>query len=247
MFEKYLYKKKLKALFDEVEVPKIEKYEREIGSKERKTHFSKLKFATAVIVVVIVSAILIYGIPIIKNNPTTGENEIRFENGMLAVNVYAAEQNEVIEMQLNEQITIHGNYTPMLSSAEGIGIHFEFLYENGTIELYTNNGEFVIWDVDYKNLINDFDGGRIITLGNECTIQSKGNVFWAPNRFSNQQSVINVKITQNNHITGAAVIKMVSIDESTVGAELVKLVSFPLNDGEYQNVTQEYIEEFFNI
>lgn len=129
-----------------------------------------------------------------------------------------------------------------MSSASGIGIHFEFICNEGIIELTTDSGVFRTWDIESGY-------GPVTDVGKTCTINGNGHIFWAPSNKTNDSdmSTIEVIITDKENVIGLASIQIRSNnDKSIFYAELEKAIEIPLVNGEHQKIDQGYIDNFFN-
>ncbi len=215
------------------------------GEEKVVRHNGWIKWGAIAACFLIIATVFSIGIPSIRNNPDTGETEIVLSQSPLAIKVYASVEStekEYTEMSLTDAITITNEYNPLLSSASGIGIHFEFIYNGGIMELTTDNGVFRTWDIESGY-------GPVTDVGKTYTIDGNGHIFWAPSDKANNSdmSTIKVIITDKGNVVGLASIQIRSDDnKSTFFAELEKAVEIPLVDGEYQKIDQGYIDNFFN-
>ena len=147
--------------------------------------------------------------PVIKNNEKVNVPQIKIHstNG----------DSQYTEMKKNEVVEIKTDYDPVMSNWSGIGILFEFGYQNAPIVLSTEKGSFLTWDIEAGSGIIE-SAGKTYDIGNE------GYVFWAPEQWyypEGFENVVNVEevndgnnvkiaeiiITQNAEGTFSAVLK----------------------------------------
>ena len=203
------------------------------------------KWGVAAACFVLLAAVFVVGIPLIRNNPGTGEQEVVLSQSLLAIKVYAAtegSEKDCVELSVDEIITIAGAHNPLLGSACGIGIPFAFAYDGGVIELTAHGGRFLTWEVDESG------AGPVTDVGETYTLNGGGNIFWAPSDGMNdaERSAIDVIVKRDGHIVGLASIQIrTDKDRITASAALKKAVEIPMVDGVYQEIDQAYVDEFF--
>lgn len=204
----------------------------------------RIKWIAAAACFVLLAVALGIGIPMVGNDPGSGEAEIVLSRALLAVRVYAStgsSETEYVELSLEEVITIVGEHNPLFGSACGIGIPFAFAYEEGAIELTAHGGRFLTWDVENGS-------GQVTDVGETYTMNGGGTIFWAPSDGMQdaEGSTIDVIVKRDGHIVGLASIRIHTDEERiTASAELKKAVEIPMVDGAYQKIDQAYIDEFF--
>lgn len=204
----------------------------------------RIKWVVAAACFVILVAAFSVGMPLIRNNPETGDTEIVLSRSLLTVRVYASTENAekgYTELSLEKVITIAGEHNPVWSSASGIGIPFAFAYDEGIIELTAHGGRFLTWDIENGS-------GPVTDVGETYIINGSGYIFWAPSDgIQNAEgSTIDVIVKKDGHIVGLASIRIhTDKDRATASAELKKAVEIPMVNGAYQEIDQAYLDEFF--
>lgn len=113
------------------------------------------------------------------------------------VKVFSAEQPELLSQ--NSTLQIKGDFNPLMSSSEGIGIEFEVTpYKSLTIT--AESGHFVTWDSD---------SGVITNHGSVFDISETTDFFWT---FDGKTENTSIKISDSNSLLSTIAI---SYDEST--------------------------------
>ncbi|MCD7776484.1 MAG: hypothetical protein LUH54_03825 [Firmicutes bacterium] len=120
---------------------------------------------------------------------------------------------------------------------EEVGDTLHLETENGTFLLVTEDGEgtgtYQVSDVGSSYELSD---------------STDAAVYWSASAEDNEAAADKIMITvyKENNVIGAALLT-VGCEENVYTATLAKSANFPTVNSEYQNITEEYLEEFFEI
>ena len=205
--------------------------------------------AAAVVTLSFVFAGLIWGIPDLKENEETGVRELVTAKSLLTVKVSADEKTDgesMIVMTPGDGVKVVKTYNPLMSNLSGLGTIFEFEYPGASIELKAGGGSFI-----------EIVQGKRTYVGLETAIEGGGQAIWNPSEDENnlkpdpsfEETIIEIRIREDGHLVGLAAIHVRKQRNWLVSstAELLKAMDFPKVDGEYQEISEEYIENFFAI
>lgn len=185
--------------------------------------------------------------------------------GMLAVRIYAAEDpagKNFVELELTEGIQVPSeNYcSASLSIMPGIPIHLSweneaFAKENISFALYANQGEFVQIDQSFHLVIDN-------NCENNCTVYWRETESTIASKAEEHFVFVQIVIYQEDHVIGYSVLYFDGLTageymglnpnmhyddpNACVGvyyASLLKSVTFPKVEGEYQDVSNDYVHE----
>ncbi|MCQ2460439.1 MAG: hypothetical protein MJ081_08735, partial [Ruminococcus sp.] len=110
------------------------------------------------------------------------------------VKIHAAnEMSQYEEMKKNKPVVIRNEYNPLLSSASGIGILFDFYYPNNSVNLSADKGTFKTWDIEKGS-------GAVESVGKTYTIENEGYIFWTPDKesiFGDEKIIIHITDSKN--------------------------------------------------
>lgn len=137
--------------------------------------------------------------PVIKNN-----EEIKTTAKAPQIKIHSTNgDSQYTEMKKNEVVEIKTDYNPLMSDWSGIGILFEFGYQNAPIVLSTDKGSFLTWDIEAGS-------GIIESVGKTYNVGNEGYIFWAPEQLGYPEgfeNVINVEeIIDGNNVKIAEII-----------------------------------------
>ena len=205
--------------------------------------------AAAVIALSFVLTGLIWGIPVLKENEETGVRELVLAKSLLTVKVSADEKTDegsMIVMTPGDGVKVIKTYNPLMSNYSGLGTIFEFEYPGASIELKAGGGSFV-----------EVRQGKVEYIGRETSVEGGGTVIWNPSEDVNNlkpdpsfdETIIEIRIKEDGHLVGLGAIHVRKQRNWLVSstAELLKAVDFPKVDGEYQEIGEEFVENFFSI
>ncbi len=105
----------------------------------------------------------------------------------------ANEMSQYEEMKKNKPVVIRNEYNPLLSSASGIGILFDFYYPNNSVNLSADKGTFKTWDIEKGS-------GAVESVGKTYTIENEGYIFWTPDKesiFGDEKIIIHITDSKN--------------------------------------------------
>lgn len=196
--------------------------------------------------------------------------EIVTAPGILAVKVYAMEDEKITEYVLEEGVT-HGRkegWSPAMSWKPGIPVVLsidmpEYPSEKITYEIFATAGQYLVQNEEWSvEAILHPDGSPIpdkyhaywdvFTVSNDIEIYWQ---CWANNNWSYDPSYdkvyTHIKIKYEEHIIGYAVLRFdmrFRDNEPTWVFDpiLIQSVYFPKIEGKYQNVSREYVENRFS-
>ena len=119
------------------------------------------------------------------------------QNIFLGIKVYASEITETLSEK--ETIKIKGDFNPLMSSSEGIGIEFG-ITTYSPVTVTAESGHFVTWDKDT---------GEITEHGSSFTISEETDFFWT---FDSQTSNTHIHISNSSSVISSI---SISYDEDT--------------------------------
>ncbi len=156
-------------------------------------------------------------------------------------------------------------------TALALGLPFRFSvpeedYPNQEVafEIWLSGGDFESLDhylIDFDDKADSYDIMRARYLGNHFTIPNNERLWWnriehifdEQNRevhyveMETDQVFVDVILRADNHIIGYAVIEILHVRTNRFGyayhTRLLKSVSFPKVEGEYQKVSEKYVKE----
>ena len=195
--------------------------------------------------------------------------------GILIARAYALDEpmlSEESSTVLEEGITLplSYNWCRAISSVRGIPLHLsidtvDFQVKNISFGITLSDGSF------YQNLHTHvesmFDGVRQTYLGTSFRMDNHRRIYWYPTSliFDNQNKKIthipmsgnrafaDIVIRADNQIIGYAVIEFYEVDGLSgekgwyYNARMLKSVSFPQINGDFQRVSEKYIAEQFQL
>lgn len=187
-----------------------------------------------------------------------------------------SEENSVI-LQEGITVPMEYKYEPNVSWLQNsLGLPFylsisEMEYENAeiTFEIWLSGGDFESLDYlyefsgkedrvdEYEVLKARYFGGHSIIRNNtKLWWRETGHIFDEQNREvhyvqpESDQVFVDIILRADEHIIGYAVIEILDIDGRggyVYHTSMLKSVSFPKIEGEYQKVSEEYVKEQFQI
>lgn len=177
--------------------------------------------------------------------------------GILVVQAYALNAESVddmIESKLIEGIELPYEYgwSPTSSIVPGLPLKFSVPeYSNVTMLITVDGGQFILWK--RTDSIRE-----AMVLGQNFSINNEETIYWQNYTINNNEVFLYendtayayVTIYSDENIIGYAVIEISTTSSPcTVPryfAKIIQSVSYPLQNGVYQNITQDYINEQFN-
>lgn len=164
--------------------------------------------------------------------------------GMLSVTCFTLTGKSMNEIELNDSVILPREADWTMATNVVPGLPLELSYPDEYVNFTVRTSEGVL-----RNIIN----GESQFVGKEVELPNNSTLYWN-NLSDNKEAKILLNITSyidiiiyaNEHIIGYAVIKIFPVTEFTKGhvysVKLLKSASFPQVDGEYQNITIDYIE-----
>lgn len=209
----------------------------------------------------LLAVIVIIASSLLRSQESDGDNEQLFsaqdviaEPGFLMLTVYAASPDENVtaelpadeEVIMEEGMEVHLNYNWNLAMSSRPGIPLTLSapeYPYSIFEVSVDGGELLLWETE------------IVHLGSSYSAENNTTVYWTSmtptgdgdfELYRGSDIYINIVIREENNIVGYAVVEIYSDgledDPSQIYcAKLLRSVSFPKVNGEYQEVTAEYV------
>ena len=175
--------------------------------------------------------------------------------GFLTLTVYAASPEgditpqlppeEEIMMQEGIEVPVNHSWSLAMSSRPGIPLKLSAPEHPDTMfEVSVDGGELLLWD-----------SGKIIYLGSSYGAENDSTVYWTSmtrtgdgdfEPYSESEVYVTIVIREDKNIVGYAVVKIDTDGpeddpSQTYYATLLKSVSFPKVNGEYQKITADYV------
>lgn len=204
-----------------------------------------LRVVAAAAVLVLVMTWLLW-----PGNPDAPEDDgVIKAPGMLKVYAYDLSSGEDIEdcksfvLEEGDETKHIGWWDPSVGRATiGLPIRLEL------DDQYFAEHEVVF---DVKLEYGNFRDKRKQSLGKQFTVKSGETIYWTKyeqgttDRTMGEATYVDITIKADGHIVGYTVIKIVRLrpEFSIYTAYLVKNVTFPLYEGEFQQITEEYVIE----
>ena len=178
--------------------------------------------------------------------------------GFLTLTAYAASTEENVTAELPQgqkiimeegvEVPVNYNWTPTMSSRPGIPLNLSAPeYPNAIFEVSVNGGELLLWEE-----------GKITQIESPFNTGNDTTIYWTSlsqtSKGSNElyiesEAYINIIVREEEHIVGYAVVEIYTnnLDNEAkqnyiYHAKLLKSVSFPKVNENYQEITKEYIE-----
>lgn len=169
---------------------------------------------------------------------------------LLSVTCFTLTDDSMEEIELKESILLprEADWTMAINVVPGLPLELSYPDEYVNFTVRTSDGVF-------RNNVN----GESKFYGKEVELPNNSTIYWNNLSDNNENellfnitSYLDIIIRSNEHIVGYAVIKIYPITEFKQGhvysAKMLKSVSFPKVDGEYQNISLDFIEsEILNI
>ena len=194
-----------------------------------------------------------------------GERDIISMPG--AIKVYACDADDVTSWEEKTQYELQAGvdtslayYIPAASiTSKGLVLTFEMeqgMFENTSLcfEVFVNKGTFYKKNEDPWTLENDENYEFYLELGNQFQIQNGDTIYWRPDgrfsemmEFAEEQGGIfaDIIVKSGGHLVGYMVIE-ISMGDNPIAnyvGFLAKADCFPMVDGEYQEISEEYVRE----
>lgn len=161
--------------------------------------------------------------------------------GVMKVMGYAFDNGQMIEVNLDEGVEIPWNHgwSPGINVVPGLPI--KFTYKNQEFSLYVT--------ADQAQLINWKDG-KVSVMQQPVLMKSGDTIYWQmrdTDVWAQKKDVhyVNVLNKEQDFIVGYAIIKIAGNTSEPGGkvyvASVIKNVLFPKVNGQYQNITEEYV------
>ena len=132
--------------------------------------------------------------PYYENSAISSES---IQNVLLGIKVYAAEITETLSEK--KTVQIKGDFNPLMSSSEGIGIEFG-ITTYSPITITAESGYFVTWNKD---------SGEITQHGSSFTISEETDFFWT---FDSEFKNTFIHVSDGNSVIASI---NISYDENT--------------------------------
>lgn len=163
--------------------------------------------------------------------------------GFLTITAYATSSNEAVTMEEGIEIPVNYNWTPSMSWLPGIPLELSVSeHPNIIFEISVDRGELILWQED-----------QIINMDSSFEAENGATIYWrTPSEtesgnvelYKETQAHIDIIMREGENIVGYAVIGIYTdeAEQDIYYAKLLKSVSFPKLNGNYQRITTEYIE-----
>lgn len=169
---------------------------------------------------------------------------------LLSVTCFTLTDDSMEEIELKESILLprEADWTMAINVVPGLPLELSYPDEYVKFTVRTSDGVL-------RSNIN----GESKFYGKEVELPNNSTIYWNNLSDYNQDELLfnitaylDIIIRANEHIVGYAVIKIYPVTEFKQGhvysAKMLKSVSFPKVDGEYQNISLDFIEsEILNI
>ena len=186
------------------------------------------------------------------------QSEIVTAPGLLTVTVYAMDENSdtgvtEIELEAGVNSLIDFSWNFGLSRYPGLPIELlfesdDFLSDEITFEVSVSNGKYFVW--------GEHTAFRFLYLPSEFVLRNDTVIYWSPAVDDEyllpefDHIYTNIVIRCGDHIVGYAMIRYDRSSDpalsDTFEPFLVESIMFPKINGEYQNISYEYVRSIFN-
>ena len=171
--------------------------------------------------------------------------DVTIAPGFLVVTAYAASSDEEITMQEGIELPTDYKWSLAMSSRPGLPLKLSVTeYDDLSFEVSVDGGTLLLWE-----------GNKITYLGSSFNTGNDTTVYWTNlsqtgendfERYMGTTAYINIVIHEEENIVGYAVVEISTNDlenepAQTYSIKLLKSISFPKVNGEYQKITAEYV------
>ncbi len=175
----------------------------------------------------------------------TSAPDVVIAPGFLTVTAYAASSDEEITMQEGIELPTDYKWSLAMSSRPGLPLKLSVTeYDDLSFEVSVDGGTLLFWESNKITYL-----GSSFNTGNDTTVywtnlsQTGENDF---ERYMGTTAYINIVIHEEENIVGYAVVEISTNDlenepAQTYSIKLLKSISFPKVNGEYQKITAEYV------
>lgn len=175
----------------------------------------------------------------------TSAPDVVIAPGFLTVTAYAASSGEEITMQEGIELPTDYKWSLAMSSRPGLPLKLSATeYDDLSFEVSVDGGTLLLWE-----------GNKITYLGSSFNTGNDTTVYWTNlsqtgendfERYMGTTAYINIVIHEEENIVGYAVVEISTNDlenepAQTYSIKLLKSISFPKVNGEYQKITVEYV------
>ena len=175
----------------------------------------------------------------------TSAPDVVIAPGFLTVTAYAASSDEEITMQEGIELPTDYKWSLAMSSRPGLPLKLSTTeYDDLSFEVSVDGGTLLFWE-----------GNKITYLGSSFNTGNDTTVYWTNlsqtgendfERYMGTTAYINIVIHEEENIVGYAVVEISTNDlenepAQTYSIKLLKSISFPKVNGEYQKITAEYV------
>ncbi len=175
----------------------------------------------------------------------TSAPDVVIAPGFLTVTAYAASSDEEITMQEGIELPTDYKWSLAMSSRPGLPLKLSVTeYDDLSFEVSVDGGTLLLWE-----------GNKITYLGSSFNTGNDTTVYWTNlsqtgendfERYMGTRAYINIVIHEEENIVGYAVVEISTNDlenepAQTYSIKLLKSISFPKVNGEYQKITAEYV------
>ena len=175
----------------------------------------------------------------------TSAPDVVIAPGFLTVTAYAASSGEEITMQEGIELPTDYKWSLAMSSRPGLPLKLSATeYDDLSFEVSVDGGTLLLWE-----------GNKITYLGSSFNTGNDTTVYWTNlsqtgendfERYMGTTAYINIVIHEEENIIGYAVVEISTNDlenepAQTYSIKLLKSISFPKVNGEYQKITAEYV------
>ena len=175
----------------------------------------------------------------------TSAPDVVIAPGFLTVTAYAASSDEEITMQEGIELPTDYKWSLAMSSRPGLPLKLSTTeYDDLSFEVSVDGGTLLFWE-----------SNKITYLGSSFNTGNDTTVYWTNlsrtgesdfERYMGTTAYINIVIHEEENIVGYAVVEISTNDlenepAQTYSIKLLKSISFPKVNGEYQKITAEYV------
>ena len=235
--------------------------------KKKERHIWKRAIACAAVLAIVLTAILW---PAQEENYITAPGLLTVRayalDGEEISDVNSTVLTEGIELPLSY------NWAPNINVVPGLPLNLSldesgFEGMNITFEVTVSDGSFrQKWPVDFSK--SEYEAQKGKYLGTQFTVKNDHTIYWLPwvwkenkakkefvlqDTYADYGAYVDIIIRADDLIIGYAVVEIYAVNEilvtpegykiaSPYSARILEIISFPKVDGEFQNVSESYVE-----
>ena len=158
--------------------------------------------------------------------------------GFLTVTACAAPSRESFALREGVELPLADSWSLAISSRPGIPFQLSAPeYPEAVFEVWAEGGTLLLWE-----------NNRVTPVESPFTAENGATVFWSSlSQAAGGRAYLDILIREGRHIVGYAVVEIAAEGGGDAPAPLhcatlLKSVSFPQVDGDYQAVTEGYVK-----